>query len=491
MAAASGCADDTTGGGDGSTTSATGSTSGSGNDDTPDDTAADAEDSTPADSSGGTTGDPSTGSDSDSGSDGGDSTGTTGMTGGGPGGLGELPDPPEQSGVVYVGHFLSTELRWYRTDGEAPSDGGSIDLGQFTHDMALDPVGDRLFVAQDVGDRVAVLSLSRPDGAKGDVVAPTELASIDIATSPRFVRIDPYRNRLYVVADSVRVGTGEALLHIFDVTDSANPVAVTDEPIVIPATTSLDLDVARGVLWLVHITTDMLHGYDLTDDGIAALPGSPIDLQTLYPQENQVAFAARTLTADPWHNRLYAARPQGAFAELIVLEYPAVLNDPGQAYGEVATMRDVVAVPDAFDVDIPIADRPGILDAFTPLPIYNDDLVLMTASAWNGSASTATLIGMGGDPLQLADGCQDHEGFGCFFRGYVNGVAGSHLATDGAACLDLAHGVAVGTNLGTPEDEAGGLLFFEFDAAGGTTPWLPADGDGTPTAAFPIAVACH
>ena len=75
---------------------------------------------------------------------------------------GALPEPEATVGVAYVAHFLSNELRWYRTDGDAPTAGGVIDLGDVTHDTAIDRVNDRLVVAQDVARRVAPRRASRP-----------------------------------------------------------------------------------------------------------------------------------------------------------------------------------------------------------------------------------------------------------------------------------------------------------------------------------------
>ncbi len=402
---------------------------------------------------------------------------------------GVLPDPIGQSGVAYVPHFLSNELRWYRTDGETPTFEDSLDLGVFTHDAALDDVHDRLITAHDAAREVRLYALDRPTDADTPVAAPDLLAAIDMDTPPRFVRVDPYHDRIYVVADDAQQGTGMALLSIFDVSDPRAPQRL--DTLTIPSTTSLDVDGARSLLVLFAGIPDELVVYDLSTARPTEVEGSPIDLRALYPQENQVSFSARSLVVDPWHNRIYAARPQGGNSELIALEYPAAVPGDGQAYDDVATF-EVTAIEDPFDVDVPIADRPGILDAFTPMPSPADDLVFLLASAWNGTQATATLVTMlGADPLGLLPGCADHEEFGCFVRNYVDGNPINFARTDGAACRDRTHGVIVATALGSVEDDPGRVAMFRYDDEGATSVWLSADGDNLPAAPLPISAVCH
>jgi hypothetical protein len=282
-------------------------------------------------------------------------------------------------------------------------------------------------------------------------------------------------------------------LHLFDIADIDDPAELGATVATIPATTSLDLDPARGILFAFHGIPDTLGAYDVvTDDAPIELPGSPIDLTALYPRDNMFAFQARSLTADMHNNRLYAARSQGALSELIVLEYPDPIPGRGQSYGDVASLDESVAIADGFDVSVDIADRPGILDAFTPLPSPTDDLVLMTASAWNGAASTATVLGMQGDPIALAPGCEDHEGVGCFVRSLSGGVPGTSLSTDGAACRDRTHAVVGATALGDTEAAPGSVVVFDYDLADGTrAPRLPVGGGNLPAAELPVAAICH
>ncbi|MBV1861081.1 MAG: hypothetical protein KUG77_21870 [Nannocystaceae bacterium] len=413
--------------------------------------------------------------------------GTTNDTGPAPG---VLPEPVPQSGVAYVAHFVANDLRWYRTDGDAPTLGGSIDLGGVTHDMALDDVNDRIVVAQDAVRRVVLYGLDRPEGPQDAVEAPQELGVLNIDTSPRFVRVDPYHERLYIVADDTVGGTGMMLLHTVDTTDPANPAVLST--VTIPATTSLDVDGHRRLLVLFHGITDELFAYDVTADAPEQI-GDPIDLREPYPEENNTSFSARTLTLDPWHARLYAARSQSALSELIVMSYPDALPGDGQSYDDVAEFA-LEAIADPFDLSVDISERPGILDAFIPLPSPTDLLVFLTAGAWNGTQASGTLVTMndagGKGPLTLETGCEDHEGFGCFIQDYAGGAPTMFLQTDGAACRDWVHGVIVTTGLASPQDDPGRVAFFQYQDDGVTTPWL-SDGGTLAADAFPVSAVCH
>lgn len=400
---------------------------------------------------------------------------------------GALPEPTPTAGVAYVAHFLSNELRWYRTDGESPSAGGVFDLGDVTHDMALDRVNDRLAIAQDVARQVQLFSLDRPDGPGEAIDDPTPLATIDTATPPRFVRFDPYHDRLYVLADDTRGGTGMMRLSTIDIADPQVPIVLSE--VTVPASTSWDVDGPRQLLVLFHGQTDEVFAFDVRADEPVQL-GDPIDLRVPYPEENNTAFQPRALTLDPWNARVYAARSQGANSELIVMDYPAAVPGEDQGYGDVAEFS-LDPIEDPFDLSVDISKRPGILDAFTPLPSPVDALVFMTAAAWNGTLPSATLVTFSGEgPLDLEPGCEDHEGFGCFFREYAGGAPVAFAQTDGGACRDWTHGVIVTTILGTPDDNPGQIAFFQYEDDGTTGPWL-SEGDNLAAAAFPVATACH
>ena len=66
----------------------------------------------------------STTTSADPGETSGSSSETGSDTGQDSGGLGELPTPPDNAGVVYVAHFESSDLRWYRIDGASPREAG-------------------------------------------------------------------------------------------------------------------------------------------------------------------------------------------------------------------------------------------------------------------------------------------------------------------------------------------------------------------------------
>jgi len=228
---------------------------------------------------------------------------------------GVLPEPVAPAGVAYVAHFLSNDLRWYRTDGDTPTAEGVLDLGEVTHDMALDPVHDRLAIAQDVARRVVLYGLTRPADAAAMVDDPQELGALDFDTAPRFVRFDPYHDRLYVLADNVEAD-GQMIMHTIDVADPEAPLELSS--VLLPASTSWDVDGPRRLLVLFHGQTDEVFAYDVTGDEPTQL-GEPVDLGAVYTEENNTAFQPRNLTLDPWNARLYAARSQSALSELIVM----------------------------------------------------------------------------------------------------------------------------------------------------------------------------
>lgn len=408
---------------------------------------------------------------------------------------GELPERPACSGVVYVGHFLSNDLRWYRVDGDHPVYEDSIDMGAYAHDLTLDPVNDLLFVANDVAREVTVYRLHRPAGPGSPVTPPALQATLTFPHAPRFLRADPYHQRLYVVQELPSQGGEPVLeyaLHVYDTTDPTAPAAVSGSPFAIPTTTSLDIDAARQVLFLFHGPDDTLHGFDLHGDGPTPLPGEPLVLTDWYPEENNFSFQARNLTVDMETNRIYAARPQGNLSELIVIEYPEWVPAPGDRYGLHASMDDLVEIDDPFDLSLDMDSRPHILDAFTPLVDADGGQVFLVANTWNGNASSTLLVSMDAATLALGPGCDDFEGFGCFYRSYFDGSPGVYLQTDGATCVDPAHRVVAGTTYDTlNEENPGSVVFFRYDLSGGTQPWITAEGRNPTAGSLPIGAVCH
>ena len=115
-----------------------------------------------------------------------------------------------------------------------------MDMVQVSHDAALDPVNDMLYVAHDGSKQVEVYELGRPADASASTPEPSLVAAIDFAESPYFVRVNPYRQRLYVL-QALPGTTGpvtEAALFIYDVSDPASPTMMSGSPHTIPSTAS-------------------------------------------------------------------------------------------------------------------------------------------------------------------------------------------------------------------------------------------------------------
>jgi hypothetical protein len=407
-----------------------------------------------------------------------------------------LPPVPQQSGVVYVVHYHTTDLRAYRIDGSDPKQELKLELGanKGSHDMALDPQGDRLFIVSDAAKSVDIYQLQRPASATAALTPPAKLASIILASGeiPLFARVDGQRGRLYVVASpgGSAIPT-EYLLLAYDVTDPATPKPLAGSPFKIPVTTSLALDGPRQALFVVETKTQKLHGFDLRGDKLEPLAGEPLDLLALYPQQNQTAFQARSLTADPWRNRLYAARSQTALSELIIIEYPSALPTAQAGYGQLAKMGDLKVVADPFDVDVPADQRPNLLDAFEPAVDLERGDVLLSAGAWTGSGTGAILVGVTG-ALKLAKGCDAFEGFGCWYRSYLSGQPGSIQRTDGALCVDYTHKVVVGTSVDAVDETLPGAIhLLRYQDNLDMTDWVPSGGANLPAGGLPIAAVCH
>jgi hypothetical protein len=393
-----------------------------------------------------------------------------------------------------VAHFYTNELRYYRTDGASPYEEGSIDLGEVTHDLALDHKNDLLFVVSDVAQTVRVYKLARPAGVGQPITAPALQATIntDATKMPVFAKVNPQTQRLYVVITEKSGGLVTNYdLAAYDVSDPSNPTAISGSPYTIPTTHSLALDWGRNVLFLVHNTTNELHGYDLHGDGFAPIPGGPLALKTLFPQENQFVLTVRNLKADPYQNRLFAARAQSALSELIVLEYPATMPTASQGYGAAASMSQITVVADPFDVDTPSDQRPNLLDAYEPAVDLQRGHVLLSGGAWNGTMSTAIMVGINKD-LTLGSGCDAFEGFGCWYQSYSSRSPGSYLPTDGAACVDYAHRVAVGTSIDAYDETQPGMAnFFQYTEDLVMSAWLPADGGNLAAGGLPVSAVCH
>jgi hypothetical protein len=249
-------------------------------------------------------------------------------------------------------------------------------------------------------------------------------------------------------------------------------------------------DTLAGIFGLVVLSTDELLLYDASSPQIALRPGNPINLRELYPQESMSAFQPRNLRFDPWNGRVLAAREQTALSEVIAFSYPSV-SESSDVCPAQPDHDDLVMIPDGFDVDVPVGERDNLLGAYDVIPIPGSDAAMFIANAWNGLLASTIVIPLNGD-LEPQVGCGDFAGIGCFYRTYLEGTPRTHQRTDGAACVDAAHGVVVGTSVSElGEDEPGQMHFFRYDADLTMTVWETADRGTLAAAALPLVAECH
>lgn len=399
---------------------------------------------------------------------------------------------PEQSGVAYVAHYYTDELRWYRTDGANPYLEGVAATSGLSHGTALDPMHDLLALAHDIDRTVDIYALDRPESPEDTVTPPALVATLELGeSSPRVLAFDMARSRLYVaVTDPV---TGGGLLdvmavHVFDTSDPSSPVSL-GEPSQIPVTTTLAIDPYAGMLAVVDIGTDKVHLYDSTGPALVPFAGGAIDLHALYPETNSTGFQVRNLRFDPMNGRLLAARGQSALSEVIAFSYPTVVGSKALC-PEAPTLQEFSMIADGFDVSQEPADWDNLLGAYDVIPISGSDALMFICNAWMGAAASTIVIPLDGD-LNPQTGCGDYAGNGCFYRGYASGNPMSYVQTDGASCVDSTHSVVVGTGVGTPEDDPGSLIFFQYDENLDMNPWLTADGKNPTASGLPIGAECH
>jgi hypothetical protein len=403
----------------------------------------------------------------------------------------ESAQPPAQSGVVYISHYQTNDLRIYRVDGMQPQAAGVVDLKSVTHDMTLDPYNDLLFVAHDTEKRVSIHQLYRPQSPQDPVILPTWL--LDLSTSPdlpRFVRVDPLRKRLYIFA-SVTDIPGTLNVHVYDIANLEQQQDTVSSILNMPMTVSMDIDPLAGVLFAITDADEMLRLYDIADGTLQPMAGPSIALKTLYPQTNNTGFSARNLRVNPWQGRIYAARAQGAMSEIIAFGYPPAISLDGTCPKR-PYHGSLFKIDDYFDVDQPVELRPNLLDAY----VVNSDpytgTVVFTTAAWSGKSANAMMIGMDSS-LQVKPGCAEFEGFGCFYKQYYeNQWKDWYQISDGASCLDYTHKVAVGTSY-VPESEVdpGQVFFFKYDDSGNLSRMVPFSGGAVLAGGLPITALCH
>lgn len=409
---------------------------------------------------------------------------------------GTLPEPVPQSGVVYLGQFGSNALSVYRTDGELPRPEGTFDVGDWVRDLDLDPANDVLAVAHEASVIVKLYQLGRPASPDAAVPPPELLSQIELPSKHLVttVRMNPQRARLYVVS-TVPVESGPVTEYRMFLYDISNPAApqLLGEPRPFPISMSIAIDAGRSVLFGIDRVKDQLFAFDLAGDELVSL-GAPIDLKALFPRAdgNSFAFLARNVRVDPWRNRLYAARSQGNQSELIAFSYPSAVPGEGERYSDVATLADLELLDDPFPATPNV--EPRLMDAFLPIvePLLGTVFLIADAPTPPQGMSPAlpmAMLAAISDDLQLAAGCGEVQGFGCWYRSVEEG---EHRKTDTAGCVDATNRVVFGASL-NPLDTylSGEAHFFRYDAAGVLTPLKQASGEAIPTAGLGLVAVCQ
>jgi hypothetical protein len=362
-----------------------------------------------------------------------------------------------------------------------------MDLGYYAHDLAVDSVNDLLAVASDEGRAVRLFSLDRP--GSGGISAPRDLATIGTEDPAYVVRLDPYHDRLYVLTADGVPGTMTPM-HVYDISSPSEPSFITT--FTVPLTASLDIDPVRRLLFAAASTSteDTLHIYDIGDDELVELDGSPIDLISDYPQENTYGFQAHYLRVEPWSARVFAGRGQGILSELIAYSYDSVVPGAATRYMDLADMSLIGMLEDGIDVDVYYEDRVSLLAAYTASadPFTGD--VYLSGSAWNGSSSTEVYIAYDSD-LDLADDCaSDTETSNlCFVRGTLGGSPYSYKSGEGISCYDWTHGQLLGLSI----DVAGesDSHFVRFEADGGRLAQVHPPSSPSLSGNYAIGLGCH
>ena len=417
---------------------------------------------------------------------------------------GAQPDwrPSEQSGVAYISHFASPELIWYYLDRTSPVEGGRVMLESITYDMDIDGSNDLVAFAHDVTQTVSIYELRRPDQPGEEIGPPTLLAEIDTTPyTPRRVIFDEARNRLHVIANDV-IPEGSLLreeyLLSYQLAPGEQPVPYGEGPFAVPVTTNVDIDPRAGILFLVGLTDKTLYLYDISGPNLVPQGGDPIELQELYPEPDPgfTGFGARNVQVDPIRGRVWIARSQGATSEIMGFSYPPVTTSPDDMNcAPTYAHSDLVKIEDPFDVSVLPADRVNLLGGFRVTPSIGENLVLFLHDAWNGIGSTAMVSALAegaNGALEMLPACQDFEGFGCFFRSYLNNNPSIYQRTDGGACFDQTHRVYVGTSVDSGrEDDPGQVFFFSIDAMGNMSRLLSDEGRTHTASSFPFMAVCH
>lgn len=396
-------------------------------------------------------------------------------------------------GVAYIGHLESGVLQWVRTDG-VPRLGGELDLGEAIIDLALDRKNHLLAAALPGVKEVKLFQIDTPKDDVTPILAPKELATLSFDSPVLGIKFDPFHQRLYAMKTlSLPVGGGpqtKAELYVYNTENPAAPIQI-GAALTVPTTISWDIDPVRRVLFLFDGITDLLHGYDLADDEIKALPGEPIDFKVWYPETNQTSFNVRNLKVDPWSNRIFGARSQGALSELITIRYEPMIPNSAQSFSDLSSMNKLEKKDDGFDTSVELDNRPFILDAANPIVDRINGMIWLVTASWDAIQSSYGVMSLRGDTLALDSNCAEStKGLMCWYRSFAGGIEQSgYHASDGAACIDGTHKVFVGTSY-DPQDntQPGNVHIFKYTATGQMTRSVL---DKSTIKAFPVAAVCH
>ena len=415
--------------------------------------------------------------------------------------------PPQQNGIVYLSHYLSPTVIQYRIDGEYPYEEDRFDVGAEVQDAAIDGQNQLYAVALDVARRVELYSLANPSNVGEIVRTPVLEATINLEPyTPRRLFFDSARQRLHVLTNAPLMEgqlLTEMFLFTYDVSQPNQPIEYGSVPHTMPVTTTLRVEPRAGTLALVELTTNFLYLYDVSGPTPRLLEGDPIDLETEFPEDgNQNGFQVRNLRFDPLRGRMMLARGQGPASEVITYAYPPIKpKDESTAMEEQSGCAstliydELTRIDDEFDVSIPPQDRVNLLGGYIGVPILGEPFIFFVSLAWNGFMAT-TLVSLMEEVEETGvisnrSGCEDFEGFGCFYRSFYNEQPGStYYQTDGAACLDQNFQVFAGA--GILEDENAQVFFYKYDLeTGGMTPWISQEGRTLVTRPYPLHLGCY
>ncbi len=404
-----------------------------------------------------------------------------------------LPDEFGFEGVAYIGHLESSVLQWIRTDG-SPRMGGELDLGEAIIELAIDRKNHILAAALPAVAEVKLFRIDTPKNDTTPIESPKLLATLSFDSPVLGIKFDPFNQRLYAVKTLPVPADGspqtQSELYIYNTENPQAPTQIGD-PTKIPASISWDIDPVRRVLFLFDGINDLLRGYDLANDSITPLPGAPIDFGVWYPETNQTSFKVRNLKVDPWSNRIFGARSQGAFSELITIQYDGVIPNSAQNFSDISSMDKLQKKDDGFDASVDLDNRPFILDAANPIVDRINGMVWLVTASWDGSKASYGTMSLRDDTLALDKNCEDSsKGLMCWYRSYFNGQEQTKFHyTDGAACADGTHKVFVGTSYDTEDNtQPGNVHLFKYTSSGEMT---RVELEKSVVKAYPVAAICH